>query len=59
VEPVEGYGVIVALVVVLALGMLAYFAFMWTKDKGRSDETGDDAARTDTDSSGTRSPRQD
>lgn len=37
---------------VLILALLGYFAFMWTKEKGRSDEQGGDSARLHTDTDG-------
>lgn len=40
------------LVGVLALVLLGYFAFMWTKDKGRSDEERGDSSRLHTDAQG-------
>lgn len=43
------FGMVAVLVGVLALALLGYFAFMWTKDKGRSDEEGSDPARQHTD----------
>ncbi len=38
---------------VLILALLGYFAFMWTKEKGRSDNQSADTARQHTDSHGT------
>jgi hypothetical protein len=40
------------LVGVLALALLGYFAVMWTKDKGRSDEESADPSRLDADTRG-------
>lgn len=39
------------LLAVLALALLGYFAVMWTKEKGRSDEQSTDGARLDHDPS--------
>lgn len=50
------FGIMAVLVGVLALALLGYFAFMWTKDKGRSDEEGTDPGRQRPDQDGPPTP---
>lgn len=44
------------LIGVLALAMLGFFAFVWTKEKSRSDEESQDSSRLHTDTSAPRAP---
>ena len=49
----DSFAVMAVVIGVLALVLLGYFALLWTKDKGRSDEEAGDAARMDTGASTT------
>jgi flagellar basal body-associated protein FliL len=45
----SSYVAMSVLIGVLALALLGYFAFMWIKEKGRSDEESADSSRQRTD----------
>ena len=49
----DSFAVMAVVIGVFALVLLGYFALLWTKDKGRSDEEAGDSARMNTDTSTT------